>query len=121
MKKALITGIFIVAVASLPGCYYDTEEALYPGNCDTVSVTYSGSVLRILEANCYACHSSAAAQGGIVLEGYDRVKTVAGNGRLLGAITHTSGFSAMPKNTGKMDACDIGTIRQWIAAGTVNN
>ena len=114
--------MILVAIGTLTGCYYDVEEELYGGMiCDSTAATYSGNVLRILETNCYTCHSGSLAQGGIVLEGYDNLKVYATNGKLEGSVNHTSGFSPMPKNAGKLDDCSVGAIRQWIADGAPNN
>lgn len=112
-----------MAIALLQGCYYDVEEELYPESltCDTTTITYSGSVYPILADNCLSCHSTAAVNGGVVLEGHSNAAIYANNGRLLGAITHASGFSPMPKNLPKLPDCDIATIRMWIEAGAPNN
>ncbi len=113
----------ILAFAGLfaAGCYYDSEEDLYPGNCDTANVSYSGDVVPIVNGNCQVCHSTAAALGGVRLEGYDAIKIWVNNGRLLGAIRHEQGFSAMPQNAAKLSACNIAKIEKWIADGAPNN
>jgi hypothetical protein len=120
--------IFILIVsASLYGCYYDSEEYLFPdtgSNCDTTNVTYSGSVAAILDNNCLVCHNnaSAAALGGNVrIEDYADVKIIAENGKLLGTINHSSGFVTMPQGADKLDACTISVVRIWIEAGAMNN
>lgn len=121
-----VTGIlFTLLIVS--GCYYDSEEFLYPeinNQCDTSSITFSGSVSSVLSQYCFSCHSNnnAAAYGGnIRLEDYPDVKTQADNGRLLGAIQHLPGYSAMPKGAGKLNDCTIHTIRIWIEDGAPNN
>ena len=121
MKQRTLIALLGIASASLTGCYYDVEEELYPMACDSTASTYGGTVLRILETNCYACHSSGAAMGGIVLEGYDNARAYANNGKLVGTINHDAGFSPMPKNAGPLTSCDVAAIKSWIAEGAMNN
>ncbi len=90
--------------------------------CDTANRKYADNVVPILTANCYSCHgTSTSSVSGIVLQGYDNLKAMASNGRLIGAITHASGFPAMPKNAPRLSDCDINTIKSWINNGTQNN
>ena len=106
------------------GCYYDVEEELYGsgGTCDTTTVNYSGTVTAILNSyGCVTCHSGGAPSGGVNLSIYNGVKGKVDDNRLMGAITHSAGFSPMPQGAGKMSACDINKIRAWIDAGAPNN
>lgn len=125
MKK-LIT---IVLLALLAGCYYDNEEELYPGgngDCDTTNVTFSGTVLPVIDANCKSCHSGGAPQGNVSLDSYASI-SAAGKipegqyGSLYGAINHSQGNSPMPKNGTKLQDCTIRQIKAWIDAGTPDN
>jgi hypothetical protein len=43
------------------------------------------------------------------------------NNQLLGSVSHTPGFSAMPQGQAKLDACKVALIRNWIAQGAANN
>jgi hypothetical protein len=52
---------------------------------------------------------------------YNTDKAVAMNGRLLGSINHTNGYSAMPQNAAKLSDCQIAVIKQWMDANTPNN
>ena len=117
---------FILGVGLLlSGCYYDNEEALYPtlsSGCDTTNVTFAGSIVPILSANCYSCHSNAnAAQFGenIRLESYADVKQ--NLDRLYGAVTWQPGYSQMPKNSAQLSDCAIRTIDIWIQQGAPDN
>jgi mono/diheme cytochrome c family protein len=117
--KRIAIALLMIGAAS---CYYDNEELLYgEQECTDTSATYSGRVSQILSMNCLQCHSQSAAFGGVVLDGYPNVKTLADNGRLMGAITHSNGFSPMPKNAPMLRACDIEAIRLWIENGSQNN
>lgn len=111
-----------VAALSATACYYDVEEELYPTlDCATDNVTYAGTVVPLLQANCLTCHSAAANFGNINLEGYTQVKRQVDNGQLLGAIRHEAGFSAMPQNQPQLATCNIEKIARWIADGALNN
>jgi hypothetical protein len=78
-------------------------------------VTYTGTVVPILQNNCYGCHSSSAGttNGGIDLTDYNTVAWLAQSGTLAGVINHAEGFTAMPP-TGKLDSCEIVQIEKWI-------
>jgi hypothetical protein len=106
-------------------CSYDNEEDLY-GNeiCDTSSVTYSKTIKPVLTSNCYSCHSTSNAPSfgsGIKLENYDDLMVQVNNGKLVGAITHSPGYSAMPQGGVKLDDCTIEKIVTWINSGAPNN
>lgn len=108
----------------ISSCYYDVQEDLHPGTgsvCDSTGITFSGRVSAILSNNCVGCHSQGAASGGVVLDNYNGVKTVADNGRLIGSIEHQEGFAAMPQNLPQLSACDRLTIKKWIQDGSSNN
>ena len=114
----------LVVVIALHGCYYDNEEELYPAQgaaCGTTPVSYANDVAPIIQGNCMQCHSAAANMGSVNLEGYTQLKSYAGNGKLYGVITHSTGFSPMPKNSGKMSDCNIAIIKRWIDDGAPNN
>ena len=114
--------LFALVALSFSSCYYDNEEELYPSviTCDTITVTYSNSVVPILTASCNGCHSSSSAQGGIILDTYAKASQYANSGLLYGVISHTSGLP-MPKGGAKIDDCSIAKIKKWAAAGAPNN
>ncbi len=104
-------------------CYYDIEEELYPvSSCDTSVNSFALSVVPILSANCYTgCHAASVSIGGVTLEGYDNVRVVVDNGKLLKSIKHEAGASAMPKSAPKLNTCNISKIENWINSGAPNN
>ena len=123
---------FIVPVATIAiflfffdSCYYDNEEALYPTlntSCDTNNVTFSVTIVSMLNNSCYSCHSNAnAANKGnnIRLENYADVVAKATN--LAGSIKHISPYSPMPKNGGKIKDCSITQFDIWVRKGMLNN
>jgi hypothetical protein len=124
MKKKNITiALILVAMAFLPGCYYDNEVALYPElQCDANTVgTFATDVLPLLNSRCNNCHGGSFPSGNIDLTTYNKVMPYVTDGSLLGSVKHASGFVAMPKNSGKLSACDIQKIETWIDAGAANN
>jgi mono/diheme cytochrome c family protein len=122
MKKTLI-----LALIALTGCYYDSEEELYPDNgCDTTNVTFSATVFPIIQNNCLSCHGSNPPQGGVYLGNYTSISAAAQipagqSGSLYGAITHNSSNYAMPKGAPMLSDCKISQIKAWIDNGTPNN
>jgi len=119
--------LLIMVMAAVSSCYYDNEEDLFPengGGCDTSQVTYSLSIVPIIRDNCLTCHGNTAAPifgSNIKLEDYSGIKAKVDEHRLLGAISHQSGYVAMPLNDSKLDDCKINTIRSWINAGAPDN
>ena len=125
--KRIFSILLIVSVALIAGCYYDSEEKLYPviaTSCDLANVTYSVTVKTILQASCYTCHSNSNylnSGGGIKLENYADVLTVVQNGKLMGSVKHLSGFKPMPDGGGKLSDCEISQLQKWIDNGKLNN
>jgi len=106
----------------MKGCYYDIESDLYQGtNCEAATTTSFTDVITILNKYCNSCHSGTSASGGIRLDQYNYVKTYVDNGKLMGSIKWTSGYSPMPQNSSKLSTCDIDKIQAWITAGALNN
>lgn len=89
--------------------------------CDTTQFKYGANISVIINTFCTGCHSGTAASGGIDLSNYANVKIQATNGRLVGAVSHAAGYSAMPKDAYKLNDCQITQIKKWVAAGALNN
>lgn len=113
---------FFLALTS-SSCVYHIEEELYPPDtCDTLNVTYSGTILRIIEHNCYECHSNANVQvSQIPLEGYANLIIKINDGKLIRAIRHQNNASPMPKDRPALPECDILKIEKWISEGALDN
>lgn len=124
MKKILWISLITTLFA---GCYYDSEEQLYPKldtGCDTTAVTFSKTILPILQTNCYGCHSiseNAASGGNVNLQDFTTLKQVVDKGNFYGAITHNPINLPMPKDGTKLDTCSITKIKIWIDHGALNN
>lgn len=126
MKRLYIPIVtFSVFIFFFASCYYDNEEALYPKietTCDTTNVTYSGTIVTMMNNNCYSCHSNntAAAYGNnIRLENYSDV--VFSSAKITTSIKHTGSTSPMPKNGSKIKSCYITQWDIWVRKGMVNN
>lgn len=123
MKKIIaIAGLALVTA----GCYNDKYDKLYPVGsvvCDTTTVTYTNDVKPILDAKCATagCHDAATAAGGYDLSTQVATKTSATDGKLVGTVNWTAGFSAMPKNQPKLSQCEINKITRWVNQGALNN
>lgn len=118
----------MLLAAALYSCSKSNTNAVSPGtnpgnpvSCDTTNMKYTANVLPVLKANCYSCHGNGNSQNGITLDSYAAVKKQADNGNLVAVITHAAGYPAMPQGAAKLSDCDINTIRDWIARGTINN
>lgn len=128
MKKVLsLSALMIICSLIIASCSKSNEEEQNPnpdpgpGNgCDTVNMKYAANVLPIIRNNCYSCHGGNGTSG-ISLDGYNNLKARVDDGRLIGAITHASGFSPMPKGGSKLSDCDINIIKDWIERGAQNN
>lgn len=127
MKEYWIIKLFIFILISstavISSCYYDNGDDLLTGgssDCDTLNMTYTNHIEPIISMSCIGCHSGSAPSGNISLETYDDVKATANDGSLMGTIDHAPGFSAMPKNSPKIDDCSISQIAAWINQGTKN-
>ena len=124
MKRTLVLLASVITVIAV-ACYYDSEEALYPSlsaSCDTLNVTFSGTVAPLLNSNCYSCHSNATAASfgnNIKLENYTDVKTNAV--AVKGSINFMGTYSHMPKNGGQLKACSLRQFDIWVSQGMLNN
>jgi len=98
------------------------QDTIFPDvNCDSVNVTFAGTIRPILLLNCQGCHNSTKQAGGLDLSDYLTVAMLAGNGQLMGSVEHLTGYSPMPKYGKKLSDCDLGKLRKWIADTTFVN
>lgn len=90
-------------------------------DCDTTSVTFSGKVWPLIENSCFGCHSGPSPSGNVALADYTSIAEAANSGKLYGAISHSEGFTPMPKSAPKLSDCKIEQVKIWIEDGTPNN
>ncbi|GGE96493.1 hypothetical protein [Hymenobacter cavernae] len=119
--------VLLLSLGWLSNCTYDNAEDHAPDpdpeptpTCDVSSVTYTATISPIL-ANCRGCHNASAPAANVNLVDYTQVKRHADSGRLMGAITHATGYKPMPLNGAKLGDCEIARIQKWIDAGAPNN
>jgi hypothetical protein len=89
--------------------------------CDENAFAYTANVKPIISNYCTGCHSGSNASNGMDLSAAAGVKSAASSGRLIGAISHASGYIAMPQGGAKLSDCQINVIQKWLAAGAPNN
>ncbi len=91
-------------------------------DCDTAAITYTLTIVPILDAYCTGCHDETPS-GMINLLNYmgtgdyAGVADVAADGRLVGAISHDPGYFAMPQGGEKLPDCYIDQIVTWVENG----
>jgi hypothetical protein len=88
--------------------------------CDTTNITFSKTVLPILEANCVGCHSGPSATAGVDLSSFTGLKRVVSSNRFPNVLTGTSGAPQMPPGS-RLSACDISRIQAWVRKGANND
>ncbi len=89
-------------------------------SCDTTAFTYSGTIAPMMQTYCTGCHNNPSAAGGSLAD-YASVREATVNGSLIGDISHTTGYNAMPKGGSKLLDCQITQVKKWLAAGAPNN
>ena len=88
--------------------------------CDSTNYTYSGAILPMIQLNCLGCHNSASAAGGSLTD-YTSIKNAALTGRLIGDISHSPGYNAMPLGGIQLSDCQVAQVTKWVAAGAPEN
>jgi hypothetical protein len=99
------------------GARYTTDCNCY---CDETQFTYAAIIEPMLTTHCVGCHKPGNLSSDVDLSTYNTVLVEVSNGKLLGSITHTTGFKPMPQG-GKLSDCEIAQVTQWIEAGAFNN
>ncbi|OYU94920.1 MAG: hypothetical protein CFE21_14675 [Bacteroidetes bacterium B1(2017)] len=116
MKK--ISGIFIVMLA-LAGCYLDKEEELYPNGfsntTDTTTYYYAKDIKPLVAGSCATSGCHVAGTGRSDLSTYTGLSTNKDAVNLRAVVQRT-----MP-TSGPLSTNDISKLRNWIAAGALNN
>lgn len=113
--------LLAILTFSLSACYYDSEEELYPDfgqACDTALVQYTPQISGIINNHCIVCHGASVAAslgGGVNLSSFTLVSDQAD--AVLGAISHSGGYSPMPKGSSRLDNCSIAKVDKWIRDG----
>jgi hypothetical protein len=115
--------IFLSFVMIFCGCSHDREEMVEPtAVCDTITVTYTLTVLPIVQTRCALpeCHV-AGGNGTGDFTTYAGLRTQADNGHLVPAVQRTPGAIPMPPDGSMIPECDIRAIVAWVNAGALEN
>ena len=117
-----------LAIVAFLNIFSGCKKEQMPNNvsitCDTISVSYSKTVVPILSKNCYSCHSGPAATSGLRLEEYDVVKNLATDGvnSLVNTVNGNPNFPYMPVAPNpKLNSCEINKLAAWVNQGALNN
>ena len=129
MEHRITRKLLFISLVILSSCNYNNVEELYPNplnNCDTINVTFSGTIFPLITDNCFDCHSGSSPQGILLFEDYDAIsaagKIPAGQyGSLYGAISHYPTNKPMPFNRPQLSDCNILKVKKWIDAETPDN
>ena len=88
-------------------------------SCDSNNISYSQAIAPMMQVYCVGCHNSASDPGGSLAD-YNSVYSAAVTGRMIGNITHQSGYNAMPPGY-QLSDCQVAQVKKWVAAGALNN
>ncbi len=124
MKKIFYIIFILTSITVISSCYYDNFEEINPGaglTCDTsISVSFATNILPIMQSNCGtnnpACHNASGA-GFYQLDNIAGIDAAIADGKFIESIKHENGVSRMPKNSPKMDDCNIALIDKWLSTG----
>ena len=101
---------------------------LIPGACTSgvqcdlpTEISYQGQIKGIIENQCFSCHAPNVYKkkaSRIKIYDYTSLKKMGKSGQLVGSITHSKGYIAMPYRKGtKIDSCSIALIARWVQNG----
>jgi hypothetical protein len=103
-------------------CTWNNEEDLYGDIlCDTVNITWSGTVLPILQNNCLECHNETLNYNGIKYTSYANTLVPVSDGRFRGVTNRLPGYVQMPYLRPKLNSCTLGKLNTWLDDGAPEN
>jgi hypothetical protein len=106
-KIIKITFFSVLSAVMIMACYYDNEEELYPAECVTDSVSYTGNISNIINTNCAisGCHSGAQSPN---LSNYSGASS-----NLQRIEQRAINLKTMPPNNA-LTTCEIEQLKTWI-------
>jgi len=123
-RKPIIHALLIIVLSavSLISCVSNNEFDLYgTPDCDTTNVTWDSKISAIMQVNCVVCHGEEVNYNGVRHDSYEREMIVVNDGRLRGVVNHLDGYAKMPKDRGKLPACELNLINIWLDNGAPEN
>ncbi|HAM11239.1 MAG: hypothetical protein A2X05_04755 [Bacteroidetes bacterium GWE2_41_25] len=119
-EKILV--IASITAAFSASCVNNNELDLYGiPDCDTTNVTWDSKISAIMQANCVTCHGEEVSYNGVRHDSYESEMVVVNDGRLRGVVNHLDGYVKMPKDRGKLPACELQLINTWLDNGAPEN
>lgn len=119
MKAHILIISLIILFSS---CVYDNlEDVADQKVCDTIDVTFSGSVQPILNNYCLECHYDGNELNGVSFSTYESLKASVDSVILLGTVEQKPGFNPMPKGRERLNECDLRVLEIWIEKGMTND
>ena len=100
----------------LSGCYYDVEKELYPASpdCTTTGITYSNTIMNIVNTNCAISGCHIAGTGRSDLTKYSGVNAVASNGSMRQKVLIDKSMPPLKP----LSECEMLQIETWLKSGT---
>ncbi|MBZ5856773.1 c-type cytochrome [Flavihumibacter profundi] len=124
MQKKLKIAIFLTAsVGAFFSCTKDNAASQNANtSCNTENMSFSKDIQPIVSANCTAsCHNAANPTGNRIFTSYSGVANAVDNGKLIGVISHSPGYTPMPQGGAKLSDCNISKIKAWVDQGALDN
>lgn len=84
------------------------------GGDTTAQVSYGKQIAPLLAANCYSCHASSVASGGIILDNYTDVKANA-------SLANSAIQSGIMPPTGALSTANKQLFQTWVSEGAQDN
>ena len=117
--------LIILCLLALASCQHeppippmmDMEQAV----CDTADVTFSGTIVPLIQQRCLGCHSGNDPSGELNFDNWQTLSAVADDGRLRSSVTHDPEGEPMPPNAPRLPLCEVRKFILWIEAGAPNN
>ena len=112
MKKLLLC---LPVFTLLLSCSNDSKDDLKSTeNIPTEStITYEGTIKKIVTENCISCHGSFAPSGGLSLTNYSQVKDAIKNNGLLDRINKPEGDPLLMPEKNKLTNEQLESFSKW--------
>ena len=98
-----------------------TNNSCTSMECDSLNVTFSGTISLLIENKCEGCHNSNNPSAGLPLTNYDQIEAIASSGDLINSVLGINGAELMPYNGSSLSSCEIAQIEIWINNGAPND
>jgi hypothetical protein len=111
-----IASLLVVISSSFLSCSKDKVPSYIDPNC-VDSVSFSATVLPIMQQNCISCHGVGNSTG-YVFSNHTNISNQ--SSAIIGSMQN-QGFQLMPKGGPQLPDSTIQAIKCWIAQGKLNN